>query len=83
MPFVPVALNHIASACACACADQHAFSAADQAAADAADSAADERALRSTMMMPAMTSLREACASETGEQKDESYNRSHDASIEN
>ena len=82
MPFVPVALNHIASACARACADQHTFSAADQAAANTADSAADERALRPAVM-PAMTSLREACASETGGQKDESYNRSQDASIEN
>jgi len=83
VPSVPVALNHIASACARARADQYAFSAADQAAADCSDSAADERALPSTVMMPAMTLLREAYASETAEQKDESYHHSHDASIEN
>ena len=83
MPFVPVPLNHIASACACACADQNAFSAADKAAADSTDSAADERALRPTMVVPAMTPLREAYASENPEQQDESHNHGHDASIEN
>lgn len=83
MPSVPVALNHVARSRARARADQRAFSAADNRAAHAADCAADERALGPAVMVPAVTPLREAHASESSEKQYQSDNRGYDSSVEN
>jgi len=83
MPSVSVSLNHVACTCACARANQRAFFAADDAATNRAGSATDERALCTTMVMPAMTTLREARADAKAEQQSQAQYHGYDASLEN
>ncbi len=58
MPVITVTLDKVAGARACASSDQRAFSAADQCAADGSDAATDKRSPGSTVVMPAVATLR-------------------------